>query len=156
MRTIIATLAGVVVSLFALSAAAQSPSWTGAQTEVWEAVEQSWVDDVAENGKWPAEYVHDDYVAWGDDMAAPRYRDEAIAWSRFGDQSSETLIYEISPAAITVAGDTAIAYYHVTTVTESVEGKREQNVSRITEILVRDGDEWKWLGGVSFDPRLND
>ncbi len=76
---------GAVAALFlAVSTNAQEPSWNDAQSEVWALVEQSWVDDVAENGKWPADYILDKYVAWGDGNAAPRYKDATIAWSRFG------------------------------------------------------------------------
>lgn len=146
----------VFTCLFAISANAQAPSWNNTQKEVWALVEQSWVDDVAENGKWPADYVHENYSAWADDTAAPRGRDSSISWSRFADENGNTLKYELSPEAIAVAGDTAVVHYHVTLVTENHEGKRDNSVGRITEILIRDGRTWKWLGGVSYEPKLND
>ncbi len=149
-------LAAVMACLYAVSANAQQPSWNEAQSEVWALVEQSWVDDVAENGKWPSNYVHDKYISWGDGDAAPRYKDAAIAWSRFGDESNDTLMYEVSLAAIAVEGDTAVVHYNVTTVTEDSSGKRTRNVDRITEVLVRDGQSWKWLAGVDYEPKLND
>ena len=62
---VIIRLGAIAACLFAVSAFAQQPSWNDAQSEVWALVEQSWVDDVAENGKWPADYVHDKYVSWG-------------------------------------------------------------------------------------------
>ncbi|NNE60831.1 MAG: SnoaL-like domain-containing protein [Woeseia sp.] len=123
--------------------------------EVWSLVEQSWVDDVAENGKWPAAYVHDNYSAWGDDTAAPRGKDSAISWSRFADENGNTLKYELAPEAIAVANDTAVVHYNVSMVTENHEGKRSSSVGRITEVLIRDGRGWKWLGGVSYEPKLN-
>jgi len=156
MKKFVTTLAALGLGLSAYTVGAQAPSWSDAQREVWKAVEQSWVDDVAENDKWPDAYTHESYVAWGDDVAAPRYRDSAIKWSRFGDKASDTLIYEISPAAITVARDTAVVYYNVQMVTANSEGERDQSVGRITEVLIRDGGQWKWLGGVSFEPKLND
>lgn len=153
---VIIRLGAIAACLFAVSAFAQQPSWNDAQSEVWALVEQSWVDDVAENGKWPADYVHDKYVSWGDGIAAPRYKDSAIAWSRFGDESSQTLMYEVSPEAIAVEGDTAVVHYNVTTVSEDKDGKRTPNVGRITEVLVRSGRSWKWLAGVNYEPKLND
>jgi len=149
-------LGAIAACVFAVSANAQQPSWNDAQSEVWALVEQSWVDDVAENGKWPAEYILDKYVAWGDGSAAPRYKDATIAWSRFGDESSETLMYEVSPAAIVVENDTAVVHYYVTTVTKDSTGKRSRNVGRITEVLVRNGRNWKWLSGIDYVPKLND
>ena len=135
---------------------AQEATWNDAQKEVWALVEQTWVDDVAENGKWPASYIHANYVTWGASMAAPRYKDSAIAWSRFSDENSKTLMYEVTPAAIVIAKDTAVVHYHATTVSEDSKGKRKQEVSRISEVLVRDGSTWKWIAGVSFEPKLND
>ena len=149
-------LGAIAACLFTVSVNAQEPSWNDAQTEVWALVEQSWVDDVAENGKWPTDYIHDNYVSWGDGDAAPRYKDSAIAWNRFGDESSNTLMYEVSPEAIAVVDGTAVVHYNVTTVTEDSKGERNASVGRITEVLVRVGRSWKWIAGVDYEPKLND
>lgn len=149
-------LGAIAAGLFAVSVNAQEPSWNDAQTEVWSLVEQSWVDDVAENGKWPADYIHDNYVSWGDADAAPRYKDSAIAWNRFGDESNDTLMYEVSPEAIAIVDGTAVVHYNVTTVTENSKGERNASVGRITEVLVRVGRSWKWIAGVDYEPKLND
>jgi hypothetical protein len=149
-------LGAIAACLFTVSVNAQEPSWNDAQSEVWALVEQSWVDDVAENGKWPTDYIHDNYVSWGDGDAAPRYKDSAIAWSRFGDESSNTLMYEVSPEAIAVVDGTAVVHYNVTTVTEDSKGERNASVGRITEVLVRVGRSWKWIAGVDYEPKLND
>ena len=152
---IIVRISAIAVCLFAISTNAQQPTWSSAQAEVWALVEQSWVDDAAENGKWPAEYIHDKYVTWGDSAAAPRYKDATLAWSRFGDESSDTLMYEVSPAAIVVEKDMAVVHYNVLTVTKDHAGKRSRSVGRITEILVRSGKSWKWISGVNYEPKLN-
>lgn len=148
------------VSLLALlaiaySAHAQQPTWNDAQMEVWKIVDQSWVDDASETGKWPADYVHDKYVTWGAESGGPVYKDASIKWSRFGDENNDTLIYEISPAAITVEGDTAVVNYYATTVTKNAENKQERSVVRISEVLVKNGKKWKFLAGSSFQPKMN-
>lgn len=153
---ILAAIAASFLLAVAGSANAQQPSWNEAQSEVWALVEQSWVDTVAENGKWPADYIHDKFVGWGDDSAAPRYKDAAIAWGRFNDENSQTLMYEVSPAAIIVEKNTAVVHYSITTVTEDHSGKRTRSVGRLTEVLVRDGGTWKWLTSVDFEPKLSD
>lgn len=137
------------------SAYAQQPSWTDAQMEVWKLVEQSWVDDAAENGNWPDNYIHDKYVTWGADSGGPVYKDASIKWSRFGDKDTDTLIYEISPAAITVEGSTAVVNYYATTVTKTANDSRERSVVRISEVLVKDGNKWLFLAGSSFAPAMN-
>lgn len=42
------------------------------QTAVWSIVLQSWADEVAQNGNWPANYVHDDVVGWGKSWSQPK------------------------------------------------------------------------------------
>ena len=139
----------------AFSAQAQQPTWNDAQMEVWKVVEQSWVDDSKETGKWPKDYVHDKYVSWGADSAGPSYKDSSIKWSRFNDESSEMLIYEISPAAITVEGATAVINYYATTVSKDAKDERKKSIVRISEVLVKDGKRWMFLAGSSFEAKMN-
>lgn len=149
------TLGSLAVLALAFNSHAQQPSWSDAQMDVWKVVQASWVDDVAENGKWPADYVHDKYTTWSADAAGPLYKDAAIKWSRFGDESSTTLIYELSPAAITVEGNTAVVHYSATTVTENYKSDRNREVIRISETLVKSGNSWKFLAGSSFEADLD-
>lgn len=153
MRKITIGLAAMIA--ISVSAHAQEPSWSKAQMEVWTVVEASWVDDAEETGKWPADYVHDKYVTWGADSAGPVYKDASIKWSRFGDEANNTLIYEISPAAITVEGSTAVVHYYATTVSENHKGDREREIVRIAETLVKSGNTWKFLAGSSFQPDMD-
>jgi len=145
----------VTLFVFAFSAQAQQPSWTKSQMEVWNIVQKSWVDDAAENGNWPKDYIHDNYVSWGASSGGPSYKDSTIKWSRYSDESSSTLIYENSPASITVAGNTAVVNYYSTTVTTDPEGKRTRSVTRISEVLIQDGDTWIFLAGSTFEPKMN-
>ncbi len=152
----ITSIFAVVGVLIAASTQAQRPVWNDEQTQIWTFVEQSWVDDAAENDEWPADYVHDQYVAWSDSNHAPYYRDESIAWNRFVDENSNTLWYEISPAAIVVKNDTAVVYYHSMTITEDSSGNSSRDVNGIVEVLVRDGRGWKYLSSTTFESKLND
>lgn len=133
------------------SALAQFPTWDAEQTVVWEFVEQSWVDDAAENGRWPSEYVHDKVVDWGDSQAAPRGIDQLSAWTRFDNEGNQTLYYEITPAAIVVEDDTAVVHYHLMTVTEDQAGERETSIAGLIEALIRQNGEWKFISLSGFD-----
>ncbi len=133
------------------SALAQFPTWDAEQTVVWEFVEQSWVDDAAENGRWPSEYVHDKVVDWGDSQAAPRGIDQLSAWTRFDNEGNQTLYYEITPAAIVVEDDTAVVHYHLMTVTEDQTGERETSIAGLIEALIRQNGEWKFISLSGFD-----
>ncbi|MBT8100488.1 MAG: nuclear transport factor 2 family protein [Gammaproteobacteria bacterium] len=155
MKTI-SRITAATVLLAAASTNAQMPSWSDAQKEVWGVVSQSWVDDVAENGKWPADFVHQNYAGIGANAIVPRMRDETIRWSKFGDDSNSIIMYSITPMAIQMAGNTAVAFYTAETVTENTEGERDRDVAIIVETLVRDGRAWKFLAGVNFEPDVSD
>jgi hypothetical protein len=132
-------------------AIAQAPSWSAEQTAVWKVVEQSWVDDVAQNGKWPGSYVDDHVVSWGPENPSPQYKASMEKWNRFNNSQSKTLQYEISPLAIALSGDTAVVNYTVLQVTQRAMDKPEREVTGIVETLVRSGPGWKFLSTTGFD-----
>lgn len=121
------------------------------QQSVWKTVTDSWADDVAENGKWPTEYVHGDAHSWGATWPAPRGAESIASWSRFDDESSETMKYELFPMTITVAEDTAVVYYGVVTVSTDHAGKRQRSSEGLIETLVKTDAGWKFLGLTSFE-----
>ena len=126
-------------------------SFNEEQTAVWNIVAQSWEDEAARNGKWPAAYIHEDVVGWGADWPLPRKGDSMVKWSRFSEQSNKTLMYELFPAAIVVVGDTAVVHYVAVDVSENYEKKRERSSIGVVETLVRDGSTWKFLSLTGFE-----
>ena len=141
---------GLFVALCLLAGASYA-DLNEAQQSVWEVVEQSWVDDVAKNGKWPANYVHDEVVFWSESWPSPLRKASMMKWSRFADESdTRTLIYELFPVAIVVVGDTAVVNYNVVTLEEDAKKERTRESSGLVETLVRDGKTWKFLGLTGF------
>jgi ketosteroid isomerase-like protein len=51
----------------------------------------------------------------------------------------------VSPAAIVVEGDTAVAHYYSSLGMEDEDGERETIHGRCTDILVADGTGWKFI-----------
>ena len=149
------SLSLAVTVLVSQGAQGQLPSWDAAQRAVWAFVEQSWVDDAAENGRWPTEYVHDKVVDWGDSQPAPRGIERLTEWTRFEDQGNETLYYEITPAAIVVEDNTAVVHYHLITVTENHAGERETSVLGLIETLIRQNGAWRYISLSAFEPKFN-
>ncbi len=140
----------------ATAAQAQAPSWNKTQAKVWEYVQQSWVDDVAKNGKWPGDYTHDNAVSWGADWPFTQDKASWEKWTRMRDKGNTTVMYEISPNAIAVAGETAVVHYTAVIVTENSEGEYDRNVIAIAETLVLDDGEWSYLSSVDFPLKLDD
>ena len=147
---------GLFVALCLLAGASYA-DFNEAQQSVWEVVEQSWVDDVAKNGKWPANYVHDEVVNWSDSWPSPRRKASVMKWNRFYNESDErTLIYELFPLAIVVVGDTAVVTYNIVTIEEDAKKERTRESRGLVETLVRDGKTWKFLGLTGFTRDLDD
>lgn len=55
--------------------------------------------------------------------AAPRDKASTARWTRFGMESGSTLIQELHPLAIVVSGNTAVAHYVYSEVTEDSGGE---------------------------------
>lgn len=94
-------------------------------------MQQSWQEDAAENGKWPAEYAHEKFVTWGDDRIAPRNRETAIRWERSSNDVADTFWYIIE-------GETAVVMYALLEGLESKDGERELVSSSVAEVLSRE------------------
>jgi hypothetical protein len=149
----------LVISLLVLAGLAapvMAAEWSTDQTAVWSVISQSWEDEVARNGKWPADYIHKDVVAWGASWPQPRNGASMIKWSRFSEQAGKTLIYELFPVAVVVVNDTAVVNYNVVMETENYEMKRKRTAEGLIETLVRDGERWKFLALTSFEIKSND
>lgn len=145
----------IAVVFFASSVYAQAPSWSDAQVEVWTVVQQSWKDDVAKNGKWPAEYAHQKFMSWGD-SPAPRDRDTYAKWVRMNEATSSTFWYENTPLAIIIEGETAVVMYSSLVGEESKSGDRSFTPSSIVEVLRQVGEKWQFLASTSVAPDYDD
>lgn len=140
--------------LFSLSLKSQAQQWSAEQTALWDYVVESWEDDVAKNGKWPADYAHSSFVAWGTKDPAPRNRSETISWNRAQEESGNTVVwYKVTPMSIVIEGDTAIVMYYSDLLNRDKEGKQKRDASSIVEVFVREGRGWKFLSSTSFKPQ---
>ena len=63
-------------------------------------------------------------------------------------------MYESSPISSTAAGDTAVVNDYSTTVTTYPEGKRKRSVTRVTEVLIKDGKKWMLFSGSTFEATI--
>ena len=141
----------LAASAVVIPAAFAAEPMSEAESEVWAVVAQSWVDETEETGAWPSEYLHDDAHSWGAEWPMPRDAESIVNWARAGAAASDTLVYELFPMAVTVTGDTAVAYYSAVQVTEDYEGKRERETTGLVETLVRTEAGWRFVGLTSFE-----
>lgn len=144
-------LAAVMFGATSGLAYGQAATWSPEQTEVWDVVAQSWVDEVAENNKWPNEYIVDNAMSWGETWPAPRNKASIDKWSRFNYEQSNTLVYENTPLAITIHGDTAVVMYTNVSMSQRGTDKPERSTGGTIETLVKTEDGWKFLALTGFD-----
>lgn len=141
----------IFAASFSIPSFAQAPTWSNEQLAVWNVVTQSWADEVAQNGRWPGNYVHDRVVAWDNSWPSPRYKTSMEKWTRFENAQRRTLEYELAPEAITVSGDTAVVHYTGVTVSQRAQDKPDREMFGVVETLVRSGGNWKFLSLTGFD-----
>jgi len=147
---------GVVLAVvFLLPLSARGQEWDPEQQEVWSFIVESWEADTAEDIGWIDQMVHPNFRGWDTSYPMPRDRDTARKWSRYGDESSNTLLYSVFPVSIVVQGNTAVVLYYGSIVTEDLKGDRETAQFREVDVLVREGGEWKflaWMGADELNP----
>ncbi|MBK6411920.1 nuclear transport factor 2 family protein [Sphingopyxis sp.] len=147
---LLAASAALFVLAMVPIASAQMPTWSAEQSDAWKVVQQSWVDDVAQNGKWPANYADPQMVVWSSEFAAPRGKDSAVRWTKFQNTQGKVIQYELSPLSISLSGDTAVVTYALTIVSQRGTDKPDWGKEGIVETLVRTTSGWKFLSSTSF------
>ena len=145
-----ALVGATCVMLFTSSLKAQT--WSPEQREVWAVVEDSWQAIAAKDHTWVDRLVHPKGRVWSNNYPMPRDHSSQGKWERYGAENSRTLVLELSPVAIVVQGNTAVAHYYYSQAMEDRKGDRKTEHGRYTDVLVRDGGQWKflaWSGGES-------
>ena len=140
-----AALAATLALGAATAVYAQMPTWSAEQKAVWAVVEASWADDVAGNGKWPAYYADPQMTAWSAEHPSPRGTNAVARWSRFNEGQGKTIFYEITPQAIAISGNAAVASYTLVIVRQRGTDKPVTSQEAVVETLVRTNGAWKYL-----------
>lgn len=143
-------LASILVAFLLTPLTANSQNWSNDQKNAWQTVEKEWAA-VMEKDPNIANLLTDDFAGWSVDDPMPLSKASLVGWFRFNGQYSTRLKYELFPVKVIVHGDMAVTHYYYQTVDEDKEGKRKASNGRWTDILVRDGSDWKfiaWQGGV--------
>jgi hypothetical protein len=101
-------LAAVLAFSTVLSAAAQT--WTEEQREVWGVIDAQWKALKAKEPKWD-QFLHPKFMGWESDAPAPDDSRLTAEWSRFHEKDTTVIVQKLTPLAIVVHGNTAVAHY---------------------------------------------
>jgi ketosteroid isomerase-like protein len=133
------------------SAAASPPPASADEQALWKLERAYWryVQDndlAAYSNLW-----HKDFLGWPASSAAPVRKDHITDW--ITSQTSQGLAFqagEFRPASVQVTGNVAMAAYWITFKWLDKDGQGAAHTLRITHAWLRDGNDWRIIGGMSM------
>ena len=138
----------LVCVLICLPANAQS--WSEEQMDVWNAIEAQWQSDMDQDLTWPERSLHEEFLGWSDAFPVPRGKASIAKWNRYESGLGKTLVQDLKPIGIVVAGNTAVAHYFYSIAVEDDKGEHKTTHGSYTDVLVKADGAWKflaWRGG---------
>ncbi len=138
----------LALALVASAAAAQT--WSTEQQDVWKVEHQQWQMAKDKDATWMDKLVHPNLSYWDTDQVAPRGVASLKQWDRYSNANGTVLEQEIYPISMTITGNIAVAQYRYTAARENFKKDRETTSGRYTDVLIKDGGQWKflaWAGG---------
>jgi len=102
------------------------------------------------DASWIDKMVHPNLSYWDNDQVGPQNKASLSRWNRYTNSNSTVLEQEIFPISVTITGNIAVAQYRYTTARENYKKERETTSGRYTDVLIKDGGQWKfiaWAGG---------
>ena len=129
---------------------AETPSSAYVQADVWQTVEGAWNLAAKGSSRWIDQYLSDQFVGWSKNVPVPRNKTSIRMWDRFENDQGKVVMHELYPLSIVVHGETAVAHYLYTSAYEDRDGDVTVSNGRYTDVLVLEGDDWKfiaWHGG---------
>lgn len=139
-------LFGATVFAVVLPFCLQAQQWSPAQEEVWQSVESYWGLFASEDIGGFLSYLHDDFTGWSYGAAVPRTKADMEKSLTQDFATSETISYDIKPAAIKLHGDVAIVHYYFDRTYLDDKGDRHTATGRWTDILIRQAGRWIMIG----------
>ena len=135
-----------ILMMVMIPGSADAQQQSGAESDVWTTVKRGWDALRAENVDDFMATFHPQFLGWS--MSRPATLDYATERSgtvEFFDRY-DWVAHEIDPVAIRVVDDIAIVHYRYREVVrDSVDGEVHEEKGRATQVLKRQGDQWKTL-----------
>jgi Domain of unknown function (DUF4440) len=132
--------------LAAVAGAASAQSWNPEQQEIWKLEELQWKMSMDKDITWIDKMCHPNISVWENGRPAPQNRASITRWSRYSNASSTILEQEIFPISATITGNVAVVQYTYAQVREDYKKDRETVTGRWTDILIKEGGRWMFIG----------
>jgi ketosteroid isomerase-like protein len=141
---LIACILAIAEQTFAADTANDQRTLWNRERAYWQHVEKN--DLAAYRNLW-----HEDFLGWPAISASPVGKNHITDW--ITSQTSKGLTFkagEFKPAALKVTGDVAFACYWITFRWVDKDGNGEAHTLRITHAWLRNGNDWRIIGGMSM------
>jgi ketosteroid isomerase-like protein len=93
--------------------------------------------------------LHSRFLGWPDSQGEPIVKSEAVRYLQENHAQPAALSFEIDRAGIRVFGDVVITHYVLNITGNGAEDAGQARAIRITHTWIREGSDWKILGGMS-------
>lgn len=133
-----------LVSLIAAPSLAAAQAWNADQASAWAFVTTAWQRH-ADAGTW-YEAMDPAFYGWTTGYPVPTNRATHRRRAEIFGAEGKILFHRLDPLAVTVSGNTAIAYYFAEIVEQDHKGTRKTSAQRCSNTLVRKRAEWHILG----------
>jgi len=151
--TLIYRLGAVLITFLLLAPVSAIAQQSGDdEAAVWATVEAIWAAEERGDNDEADDLVSADFMGWPKSSPAPRGKESTSMWREFNNDQQKGLTHELYPLSIVVHGDMAVAHYLYSSAVQTKDKKTEVSNGRYTDILVRDGNAWKfisWHGGAN-------
>jgi hypothetical protein len=137
--------------LVAGAGAASAQTWSPEQQELWRFEDLQWKMSMDKDISWIDKMVHPNISVWEVGRPAPQNKASVTRWSRFSNASSTILEQEIFPISATITGNVAVMQYTYVMVRENYKKDRETATGRWTDVLIKDGGRWMFIGWAGGD-----
>tara|TARA_B110000438_G_scaffold223205_1_gene216730 strand:+ start:180 stop:710 length:531 start_codon:yes stop_codon:yes gene_type:complete len=125
------------------------------QQEVWQFIENC-QDAIAAEDDQAFDCFHDEFIGWFYPDLLPRTAEAQREFMAIQFDTTEIPAAHVTPIAVQVYGDFAIAHYFVRYVIRSQDGTDTEARDRFTDVLIKENGNWKWIsdhgGPISIIP----
>jgi len=123
---------------------ALSQELTAEQQEVWQFIENCQAAIAAEDDQ-AFECFHDDFIGWLYPDLLPRTAQAQRDFMAIQFDTTEIPATHVTPIAVQVYGDFAIAHYFVRYIIRNQDGTDTEARERFTDVLIKENGIWSWI-----------
>jgi len=114
------------------------------QQEVWQFIENCH-EAIATEDEKAFDCFHDEFIGWFYPDLLPRTAEAQRSFMAIQFDTTEIVAAHVTPIAVQVYGDFAIAHYFVRYVIRSQDGSDAEARDRFTDVLIKENGNWKWI-----------